>query len=91
MYPYSLRPIVAITSLLGIIWGVAMGVACIRGRNDDSKPVTLVNLRLTGISDDERETAGPDLCNPVLCPRRNRSLRPDRVSHGGFEYVVRPQ
>ena len=34
VYPYSLRPVVIITSCLGLGWGVALGVISLQDRGD---------------------------------------------------------
>lgn len=35
LYPYSLRPVLIITSILGLAWALVLGVASINDRGDD--------------------------------------------------------
>ncbi|ODN99471.1 hypothetical protein L198_03315 [Cryptococcus wingfieldii CBS 7118] len=37
VYPYTLRPIVIFVSIVGFIYGIALGVESIKGRNDDGE------------------------------------------------------
>lgn len=54
MYPYSLRPVLIITSIVGFIWAVALGVHSIRDRNDDAGELVVTSESLFSYSRQER-------------------------------------